>query len=172
MSRETQEASAPITSKSIFQEDVVCLASNRDKFGLVIQNALDSEDESDSEDEERITEGHVLVSWYPKGIEEEIEERMVRMKLPPKRYPQSPKINERHVDGIKFRHYWNCQHTCQVKKSSVYSMYAQHQRLNNRSIENCFSMLEIFGVLPILHGMKPGKASPQCQLKSPHILPL
>ena len=66
----------PLMSKNVFQEDVVRLSTNREKVGLVL-SALDSEEESDSEDEERISEGHVLVSWYPKGQEEEVEEKKV-----------------------------------------------------------------------------------------------
>ena len=57
--------------------DVVCRASNQAKIGIVVQSALDSEDDSDSENEEQISEGHVLVAWYPKGQEEEISEKQV-----------------------------------------------------------------------------------------------
>eukprot|EP00794_Sanderia_malayensis_P009375 gene9375-10362_t len=77
MNPESQDT--PLTSKFIFEEDVVCLSKRKDKIGLVIQNAINSEDESDSDDEDQISEGHVLVSWYPRGVEEEVEEKMLEL---------------------------------------------------------------------------------------------
>ena len=71
--------SLPVTSKTLYREDVIRHATRRDKIGIVLVNGKDSDSSSGSEDdEEKVEEGHVLVSWYPKGHEEEIEENMVR----------------------------------------------------------------------------------------------
>ena len=77
MARESQEN--PLMLRNVFQEDVVCHQKKPDVIGIVLQNALDSEESDlDSEDEEeRIASGHVLVAWYPKGLEEEVEEKKV-----------------------------------------------------------------------------------------------
>ena len=77
-SRNTMEGNLPVTSKTVFREDVVRHATRRDKIGIVLENGNDSESNSEYEDEEeRVGEGLVLVSWYPKGDEEEIEEGLV-----------------------------------------------------------------------------------------------
>ena len=69
----------PVTSKALYREDLIRHATSRDRIGIVLLNGLDSESSSESEDEEgdKVAEGHVLVSWYPKGHEEEIEEAKV-----------------------------------------------------------------------------------------------
>ena len=73
--------SLPLTSKTLYREDVVRHATRREKIGIVLVNGKDSDASSDSEDEEeKVEEGHVLVSWYPKGHEEEIEENMVNIR--------------------------------------------------------------------------------------------
>lgn len=65
----------PVTSKTLHREDVVRHASRRDKIGIVVVNGRDSDSSSDTDDDEsKVEEGHVVVSWYPKGHEEEIEE--------------------------------------------------------------------------------------------------
>jgi len=72
--------SLPLTSKTLYREDVVRHATRREKIGIVLVNGKDSDASSDSEDEEeKVEEGHVLVSWYPKGHEEEIEENMLEV---------------------------------------------------------------------------------------------
>ena len=77
---ENEEQSRPITSKTIFREDIVRRRTHRDRIGIVLENGNDSEseDSESEEDEDRVAEGHVLVSWYPRGHEEEVEEGMVR----------------------------------------------------------------------------------------------
>ena len=78
---QVNNGSLPVTSKTLYREDVVRHAKHRDKIGLVLVNGKDSDASSDSEDEEeKVEEGHVLVSWYPKGHEEEIGENMVSVR--------------------------------------------------------------------------------------------
>ena len=75
---EDNHGSVPVTSKTLHREDVIRHATRKDKIGIVLVNGRDSETSSDSEDEnDRVEEGHVIVSWYPKGHEEEIEEGKV-----------------------------------------------------------------------------------------------
>ena len=74
---EEDSQSLPVTSKILYREDVIRHATHKDKVGIVLVNGKDSDSSSDSEDDEKVEDGHVLVSWYPKGHEEEIAENMV-----------------------------------------------------------------------------------------------
>lgn len=51
---------------------------------MVLENAefVSSDEESDGDEEDKVTKGSIRVAWYPKGEEQVLPERKVRLLLP------------------------------------------------------------------------------------------
>lgn len=50
------------------------------ELGMVLENAefVSSDEESDGDEEDKVTKGSIRVAWYPKGEEQVLPERKVR----------------------------------------------------------------------------------------------
>lgn len=64
-----------------FYEDEVFRFSNKGQLelGMVLENAefVPSDEDSDQEEEAKVTKGSIRVAWYPKGEEQVLPERKV-----------------------------------------------------------------------------------------------
>ena len=62
----------------IYAEDIV--KNSQGTFGLVLQDAEETSDESESEDEV-LKKGQIVVCWYPSGKEETLTVSKVRERV-------------------------------------------------------------------------------------------
>lgn len=67
-----------------FYEDEVYRFNKKGKLelGMVLENAefVSSDEEFDVDEEDKVTKGSIRVAWYPKGEEQVLQERKVRLK--------------------------------------------------------------------------------------------